>query len=175
MPLSYNAVGAVPRRRGFTLIELMITVAIVAIIAAVALPSYFGSVRKSRRADAISAINQVAQAQERYRANQASFGDRLIVASGKITGVGVSSDTGAATSAASPDGYYTITLSTPSGSASSVAYGVAATAVSGKGQTSDNGCQYMRLDVVGGNLSYLAGTSAGTATSGGTSSRCWSR
>jgi type IV pilus assembly protein PilE len=55
-----------PSRRhgGFTLIELMITVAIVAILAAVAYPSFMEQVRKSRRSDAITALNAVAQAQE---------------------------------------------------------------------------------------------------------------
>lgn len=51
--------------RGFTLIELMIVVAIVAILASIALPSYQDSVRKSRRADAKSALMQAAQFMEK--------------------------------------------------------------------------------------------------------------
>lgn len=50
---------------GFTLIELMITVAIVGILAAIAYPSYQDSVQKSRRADAISVLTQAAQHMER--------------------------------------------------------------------------------------------------------------
>lgn len=68
------------RVRGFTLIELMIVVAIVAIIAAVALPSFFSQIRASRRADAISALMQIQQAQERWRANCPCYAGSLTVA-----------------------------------------------------------------------------------------------
>lgn len=52
--------------KGFTLIELMIVVAILGIIAAIALPSYQNSVTKSRRADAQGALTSLANAMERY-------------------------------------------------------------------------------------------------------------
>jgi len=54
------------QHKGFTLIELMITVAIMAIIAAIAYPSYIDSVRKARRADAQAQMMELASFMERF-------------------------------------------------------------------------------------------------------------
>jgi type IV pilus assembly protein PilE len=62
---------------GFTLIELMITVAIVGILAAIAYPSYLDQVRKSRRADAQSALLQAANRQERLYTTQYTYTQNL--------------------------------------------------------------------------------------------------
>jgi type IV pilus assembly protein PilE len=53
-------------QRGFTLIELMITVAVVAILAAIAFPSYALFVKKSRRGDAEATLMDIAQRQQQY-------------------------------------------------------------------------------------------------------------
>lgn len=51
---------------GFTLVEVMIVVAIVGILASIAYPSYQESVRKGRRAQARTALSELVQQQERY-------------------------------------------------------------------------------------------------------------
>ena len=54
------------KAQGFTLIELMIVVAVVAILASIAVPSYQEQIRKSRRAQAKADMVEYAQMAERY-------------------------------------------------------------------------------------------------------------
>lgn len=61
--------------RGFTLIDLMIAVAIVGILSALAFPSYMSSVRKSNRADAKAELMEIAQRLQRCYTAYARFDD----------------------------------------------------------------------------------------------------
>ena len=59
--------------RGFTLIELMISVAIVAILAAVAYPSYLSFVTRGSRSQGEQFLMDLAQSQERYRLDRGNY------------------------------------------------------------------------------------------------------
>lgn len=84
--------------RGFTLIELMITVAIVGILAAIAYPSYTEYVLRSRRVEAQNLLNDAAARQERWRAQNGGYTDTV-------------SKLNLPNGALSQNSYYTLTVS----------------------------------------------------------------
>jgi len=60
---------ATPRKKGFTLIELMIVVAILGILAAIAVPGYMQYVMRSKASEAIGMLAEIKARQEAYRAD----------------------------------------------------------------------------------------------------------
>ena len=59
--------------RGFTMVELIIAMAVVAILTAIALPAYTQYVQRSHRSDARLALMRAAQWMERYRTEWGSY------------------------------------------------------------------------------------------------------
>ena len=123
---------------GFTLIEIMIAVAIMGILAMVAYPSYQNSVRKSRRADGIAAALAVQVAQERFRGSCKFYAENL--GGADVCGATASASTVAA-NATSNDGFYTLSITASSASGNSWTLVVAPTG----NQTADTTCSPMRL------------------------------
>lgn len=144
---------------GMTLVELMIVVVILAILAAVAWPSYQNAVQRSRRADAVAALTEIMQSQERWRAKYPSYRDSF-----------AATETEPAWPTDSHDRHYSLTLVDVTANG----YTARASVKDGSPQTADSNCLSMRVTMAGGNIAYTSGTSA-DATNAGNPDPCWQK
>lgn len=87
------------RLRGFTLIELMVVVVIIAVLAAVAIPMYGKYAFRARRADGQDLLQRISMAQERFYATHNKYGTLA--------------DIGFENPAISEKGYYSVSLAFP--------------------------------------------------------------
>jgi type IV pilus assembly protein PilE len=138
--------------QGFTLIELMIVVAVVAILTAIAFPSYQSYIMRSRRVEGQSLLNMAAAQQERWRTQNGSYMTTATDVAKLKLPYGDKSENGHYTlivSSVADDGGYTLTAKrTPTGA-----------------QAADRTCGDYVLDAKG-SKSMAAGTP-------GTVAQCW--
>lgn len=135
--------------RGFTLIELMMAVAVVGIIMAIALPAYQDSLTRGRREDGKAKASEVAQKLERFYSENLTFTTDL-------TKLGYAS----ATSVASDRGYYTIAVAANDSSTIASSFKITATPT-GVQASKDTLCRKLYL------------TSDNVRTAEGTGNTCW--
>lgn len=142
---------------GFTLIELMIVLAVVAVLATITIPMFQDSVRKSRRADAIAGLNRLQQLQERVRGQQPSYASAVASMPGPPA-------------ATSPEHHYDLTVD----AASAIGYRMTATANAASPQFNDTQCRRLRVDMAGGTITYSSLNAAGDVDTTN-ANRCWTR
>jgi type IV pilus assembly protein PilE len=133
------------RTRGFNLVELVIVLALVAILVTLALPSWQDALRKSRRSDGMQAITTIHLAQERWRVNNTTYASLAQL--------------GVANPYVSSDAHYSLTVSGTS------ATGYTITAAPQGDQANDSCGNFV--------LTFNAGVI--TKTAGGDDARCWTK
>lgn len=146
---------------GFTLIELMIVVAVMAILATIAMPSYDSYVARGRRADARTQLLQVAQFMQRfYAANDRFDVDRSSnPVLGQIPGNLQQSPA---------DGTAVFTLAIPTATLSNSAYTLQMVPVAG-GRMANDECGTFTLTSTGVRGVVVGGTAGSTTLR----DKCW--
>jgi type IV pilus assembly protein PilE len=124
------------RMRGMTLIELMVVLAVVAILSTLAVGSYRQYVLRANRTDATGALLRIQVAQEKYFLQNNAYTTNVTAL--PPTGLGVSSPT--------PNGFYTIAVTGDPNSTANIATSFQATATAIGAQTKDTSCLTLTIN-----------------------------
>jgi len=161
------------KQNGFTLIEMMITLAIIAILASVATMSYTKYVLRANRADAKIALMQLAQRQERYFTENLQYADDFRKLLGNKYAAGAiniwvdNSNGDYDTAVTNPKQDYKITLNRPSTST----FTLTAEAI-GTRQLKDKKCRKFFITQAG---KQTAKNKDGNDPNGNITKECWGR
>jgi len=131
-----GATGCSKRMRGMTLIELMVVLAIVAILASLAVGSYRRYVLRANRTDATSALLRIQVAQEKYFLQNNAYTTNVTAA--PPVGLGVASPT--------TNGFYTLAVTGDPNSTNNIATSFQATATAVGAQTADTSCATLTIN-----------------------------
>ncbi len=134
------------RLTGMTLIELMVTVAILSVIAAIAYPMYTDQMRKARRAEAKAAATKLALAEEQYRSRRGVY---LPVAQNDLDDIedlGLDRNEWDPSAAGSIVKHYSFQVNTTN---ANTRFSVTLTPTAGGGQDSDSACTSFSIDQLG--------------------------
>jgi len=141
---------------GFTLIELMVVVAVIAILVGVAYPSYQDHVRKAKRAEGKTALLKAAQVLERYYSDNNTY----VVDIAPLFGLGAGATVYSGENSADAKSAYTITVAAATGSCLLVnCFLVTATPNPASGYA-DSDCGNLTLTSTGVRCWSTSGTSA---------------
>lgn len=138
-------------QRGFTLIELMITVSVAGILGSIAFPSFESQLQRSRRGEALAAMLTIQLVQERWFANTGRYGT--------LAEIGAAAQT--------TSGRYRIEAT----GVGAGGYRLVATATGP--QSRDAACRVLRMVVVGMNVDQTSGPEADIVNPAPVNRRCW--